>query len=140
MDYKREWYLKHYKFQHHLDCLGKVGLLWINSKLRGFTSTLLVVSSFAFDSRPIHLNKRKIHLIVFIVQISSFFCYNYKEAVSNSSPLISEFPWNTLSVLHEILFSLCNPNFYPIFPITETFYRWNLSVIRTKDFSPWDSD
>ena len=80
--------------------------------------------------------KRKTHLIVFIVQISSFFCYNYEDAVSNSSPLISEFPLDALSVLHEILFSLCNPNFYPIVRITETFYKWNLSVIGTKDFFP----
>ena len=36
-------FLKHYKFKHHLDCLGKGGLSRINSKLRGSTSTLLVL-------------------------------------------------------------------------------------------------
>ena len=52
--------------------------------------------------------------------------------MSNSSPLIRELPLDAFPVLYEILFSLCNPIFYLIFRITETFYKWNLSVIGAK--------
>ena len=52
--------------------------------------------------------------------------------MSSSSPPIDEFPIDALSVFHKILFSLCNPIFYLIFRITETFYKWNLSVIGAK--------
>ena len=31
MDYKKSNFLKHYEFQHHIDCQGKGGLSWINS-------------------------------------------------------------------------------------------------------------
>ena len=60
--------------------------------------------------------------------------------MSNSSPPIDEFPLYALFVFYKILLSLCNPNLYPIFRTTDTFYKWNLPVIRTKDFSPWYSD